>query len=130
MTVRRKPNPILGVILGVAGAMVLSFIVLVIYGVRGPDTFDRLGISLGSAIGLYFVAGIIGGALLGLLLPLTVWRMGAAFVGIMVAIPLYFGAGILLGDFDFYTGIILSVIVGGIVGYGLWLPPKEEKSAQ
>jgi len=58
----------------------------------------------------------------GLLLPLTAWRWGAAVVGAVAAAPLYVGAGFLLGHSDVLTGVVLATVIGGAVGYRLWEP--------
>lgn len=124
---RRRPQPLLGIALGVTGAVLLTLVAVMIYVLKGPGVFEQIGMSLGATIGLYFAGGLIGGALLGFLFPLTVSRLGATFVGIVVVSPLYLGAAILLGDPDLLAGIIASVAVGGLVGYGLWAPPSEEQ---
>jgi hypothetical protein len=53
------------------------------------DPAPSKGLSLLSLIGFYFLAGISGGLLLGLLRPLTVYRAGAMFVAtLLVALSL------------------------------------------
>lgn len=108
---------------GIIVAALLSLVAVMVYGIRGPDVFERLGVSLPAVVTLYFLAGIIGGAVVGLLLPLTTWRLGASLVGAVAASPLYVGAGLLLGHSDLVGGLVLAVLVGGGVGYGLWEPP-------
>jgi amino acid transporter len=106
-------------------ATVTSVVAVVIYAVRGPDTFARLGVTLASTVSLYLIAGVVGGALVGVLLPVTVWRWGAAAVGILAAVPLYVGVAVVLGQSDLLSGLIAAVLVGGVVGYGLWSPANE-----
>jgi len=119
----------MGIVAGLAMAVLTSLAVVIMYLVRGPGTFERLGVSLGSTIGLYLAAGVVGGAVVGFLLPLTVWRWGAVFVGMVAAVPLYWGVGLLLGESDFYAVLIPAVFIGGGVGYGLW-SPVDERMAQ
>lgn len=126
---RRKPRPLLGCVLGLFGGVFLSLLALIIYGIRGPGVFDRLGVSLGSALALYMVAGSLGGTMLGIMLPLTVERWGAVLTGIVAAVPLYLGASILLGHEDLYSGAIAAIIVGGVVGFASWEPPSDARRA-
>jgi hypothetical protein len=107
-------------------ATVTSLVAVAIYAIRGPDTFARLGVTLTSTVSLYLIAGVIGGALVGTLLPMTVWRWGAAVVGILAAVPLYVGVAVLLGQSDVFSGLVAAVLVGGVVGYGLWSPADDE----
>jgi hypothetical protein len=124
---RAKPRPLLGLVMGLTGGSLFSLFALVAYMVRGPASFERIGIPMGSVVGLYLICGLAGGLLLGLLLPLTVLRWGAALVGILVALPLYAGAGLLLGDFNWRLSLVLAAIIGGVVGFRAWEPvPKGE----
>ena len=124
---RRKANLVLGALAGVMVAVLISLVAVMMYVLRGPQMFERLGISLTSTIALYFVGGIIGGSLVGLLLPLATWRWGAVLVGIIAAMPVYLGAGVLLGE-DLSIGIFLAIIVGGVVGYLTWSPVRSAAS--
>lgn len=122
---RAKPRPLLGLVLGFAGGIFLSLSALIIYIVRGSAVFDSLGVSLGDTLALYMVAGPLSGTLVGLMLPLTVRRWGAAFVGITAAVPLYLGASRLLGHEDLWSGAIAAIVVGGITGVASWEPRKD-----
>jgi hypothetical protein len=124
---RRKANLVLGALAGVMVAVLISLVAVMMYVLRGPQMFERLGISLTSTIALYFAGGIIGGSLVGLLLPLATWRWGAVLVGIIAAMPVYLGAGVLLGE-DLSIGIFLAIIVGGVVGYLTWSPVRSAAS--
>lgn len=123
---RRRPDPILGVVAGVAMAVLLSAWALAVYLFRGPGAFQGLGTSFTVVVAVNFAAGILGGVIVGLLLPLTVWRWGAVVVGILAAIPFYLAITLASGDNDILFVVIGSVGVGGIVGYGAWSPPKHD----
>lgn len=124
---RGKARPLLGLVLGLVAGAFLCFLALVVYSLRGPGTFDRLGVPLGTVLGLYIIGGAVGGALIGLMLPLTIRREGAAAVGIVGALPLYLAGSILLGQEDLYSGAIAAVIVGGAAGFLWWEPPPTDK---
>jgi hypothetical protein len=63
-----------------------------------------------------------------LALLLTVERSGAVVVGVIAALPVYVGAGFLLGHEDYYTGIVVAVLAGGASGYLWWEPPPASAS--
>jgi hypothetical protein len=107
--------------LGLSMALILSVVPLVIFVIRGSAPFDRLGTTIGSTIALYLAAGLVGGLIFGLLLPLTVFRAGASFVGMLAAVPIYIGAAILT-ESSISSGLIAAAFVGAIVGYRLWSP--------
>jgi hypothetical protein len=120
--VMRKPNPVLGVLGGCIMATLFSGMAVMAYAIGDGQAFDRLGVSLGSTLALYFAGGIVGGLLVGLLFPLTTWRWGSVVVGILAALPVYLGANLLIGLEDVMVGIFLATIVGGAVGYQVWSP--------
>lgn len=129
MTNRRRPNVALGMAAGLAMAILASLTAVLIFLLRGPSTFEHLGVSLWACIAIYIGAGTVGGAVFGLLLPLTTSRLGATCVGIIVAIPLYLGVAVLLGEVDLIAVLFPAALVGGIVGYGLWSPVEEQRNA-
>jgi hypothetical protein len=126
---KRRPNLAVGVLAGLAMAAITSLAAVVVYRVRGPAAFEAFGTTLTSAVALYFAAGIGGGAVVGLLLPLTAWRAGAALVGALAATPLYLGVAALMLPSDLWSGAIAATLVGGIVGYGLWSPVIDKNEA-
>jgi hypothetical protein len=117
----------LGILGGLVVGLLFSLYAVVIYAIS-PGTFDRLGISLGATVSLYLLGGVVGGTICGLLLPLTKYRSGATVLGAITALPVYLGAGVLLGG-SLSTGVLLAAIVGGAVGYRVWEPPAETDSA-
>jgi NhaP-type Na+/H+ or K+/H+ antiporter len=127
--VRRTPNIVLGAVLGLAMALGFTVIALVIYRLRGPETFERLGTSLSQTIALYVIGGIIGGGLFGLLLPLTTYRWGASLVGVCAAVPFYLAAAV-VADGTLSSGLIPAVVVGAIAGYVLWTPTAGAADAE
>lgn len=122
MTILRQPNPLLGLFGGVLGGVFFSLVALAIIAVRGPGIVDRLGLTLMGLMAFYVGAGAIAGTVVGLLLPLATWRWGALLLGSLAAIPVYGGAGVVLGDLDLGTDLLIAAIIGGAVGYGWWSP--------
>jgi ammonia channel protein AmtB len=126
----RKPRPVFGMVIGFLGGSLFSAIALVLYSVRGEELFERLGTSLPNVLLIYHAGGAVAGLVVGLLLPLTIWRWGAVIVGILGAIPVYFGAGMVMGDLDLTLDLAVAVVVGGIVGYSWYSPPTGGDSDQ
>lgn len=124
---RRKASPLLGVIAGIFIATLFSVWAVAVYLVSGGGAFERLGISFGATISIYFAGGIVGGLVVGLIWPLTRWWWGAAVVGVVGALPVYLMASVAL-DGDFLGGTILAIVVGGIVGLRSWSPPPISHS--
>lgn len=60
---------------------------LAIFAAGGSEAFTRYNISLGRTLACYILGGIMGGAVLGLLRPLTRSWVGSAFVGVFAALP-------------------------------------------
>jgi hypothetical protein len=123
---RRRARPFVGLVCGVAGGLVLLLIASVLLVLEGAGGLDRFGIDFGTLAALYLVGGAISGVAVGTMLPMTVHRWGAVVVGGLAALPLYHGAGMLLGDTDCLTTVFLSAVVGGIVGFNWWEPVANE----
>lgn len=122
-----RPDVLFGIICGLAMAALTSLVALAIFVLQGPGAFERLGVSLWEAIALYLLAGVVGGAIFGLLRPVANTRGGSIFVGILVAVPAFAGVGILVDDFHVLRALGNAALVGGIVGYGLWSARGEHR---
>jgi MFS family permease len=124
-TIRSKSHPVLGCFLGILCGLFPLLLPLISFVFRGPAVLERLGISFLDLVALYLVGGAVGGTLVGFILPLTRWRWGAVFAGILAALPLYWGAGIFLGNLDPYGDTFLAIVIGGAVGFSWWEPVRE-----
>jgi O-antigen/teichoic acid export membrane protein len=115
-------------------ALFFSFVAVAMTLFTGGEIIERQRISLTASIAIYVFGGFSGGIVLGLLRPLTKYRIGAALVGIVVMTP----ASILLGLTLFgpphdwsrdmtVTVILLPMVLGGPGGYLYWEPRGEER---
>lgn len=83
---------------------------------------DKYGTSLFALIMGYVVAGVASGAVVGALLPFARWRIGAAFVGIIAAVPAAIAFKVVLYGWhrwevnDILAVITFSVLLGGVGG--------------
>ncbi len=132
---RRHPNVGLGILGGLFFAVCYSIIALVLYVGRGGSAVEEHGVSLGVLILAYFIGGVAGGALVGLLWPLTVSRIGFIGVSIIGALPMCLGMSFLVenpfatGDFtSLVGGAILAVILGAWAGVVFWSPADRAPS--
>jgi hypothetical protein len=70
-----------GVIVGLVMATIYAIYALAVFGLRGPDPFSSQGTTVGSVVLMYYAAGTIGGAVVGMMSPLTRTWIGMAFAG-------------------------------------------------
>jgi hypothetical protein len=110
---------------GVAFAILCSLWVGLILLVQGTGPFDRAGLSPLVCVGTYFVVGPLGGALIGLILPLARSMIGYMFVGFVGAVTLYGSFALLLVPREHWRlGLLLTcwggVMVGAVSGYLDW----------
>lgn len=98
------------------------------YTAHGSAPFSAHGTSLGRMVASYFFAGIIGGAFIGLLRPISRWWWGAVLTGILVSFPILFtlltsvGESGKVGVSDLLSG---AVILGPAWGLLAWHGSKR-----
>lgn len=83
----------------------------------------------------YLLGGTAAGAVVGVLLPLTRWVVGAVVVGILAAVPVFFGVAVAgsgwpLTSEDMLVVVIVSVAFGGTAGVVFRHKFGVEKSAK
>lgn len=76
--------------IGLVMATLYSAYAVFLYVGSGPAIFARHGTNLLTVILTYYVAGSIGGAAVGMLLPLTRYLAGQLIVGVVVACIVFF----------------------------------------
>ena len=107
---------------GLAFATVYCAYVTLIFIIGGPGVLDRYGVSLGEVVLVYVVGGILSGASVGLLLPLTRWKAGSALVGVVAMLPVFVGIAYTVAGpppWEFpqkFATVLSSVVVGGLGG--------------
>lgn len=111
-----------GIRWGLAFAAVYCLYALGLFVARGSSHFERQDVTLPLLLAAYIFGGLLGGAIVGLLRPLTRSRLGSVFVGLSTAIPVAVGfrmadAGVTAWDSgDLRTVLIFSLVLGPICG--------------
>ncbi len=124
-----------GVMHGAAIAGGYSAFACVMFAIRGPRLVAVYHLSLGGFIGLYFLAGILGGILVGVLKPIAKWHLGAVALGAIVAMPVYLCTAWVLGDHpaswsgsQWFFNLSFILVIGGYAGDRFWTPAPRTKN--
>lgn len=111
-----------GVGRGLPIGLLYAALVLLMYYAKGPAYLGVPGTSVPSALGLYIVAGAIGGAIVGALLPLRRVTGGRSVIGIAVMLPVCaaFGTLLLGAPTDWRGAECFAVLSSGVLlgGFG------------
>src|SRR4051812_38050107 len=83
-----------GIACGCTMASMYALYAIGLYLFRGPTPFEAIGAGFGAVIAAYFGAGIMGGAVVGALFPLTRSRIGATVVGVIAGFFVYLSLAI------------------------------------
>jgi hypothetical protein len=117
-----------GIGFGVAFATLLTLWVTFLRSVGGPGAFERNQTTYEDVVRVYYAAGLLGGAIVGVLWPFRRSIIGAAIVGVLAIFPMYFGFSMQQAPrAEWFTAdslvanAFISSIVGGSVGIGFWL---------
>ncbi|MDB4916987.1 MAG: hypothetical protein JWM95_4631 [Gemmatimonadetes bacterium] len=78
------------VIVAVIIATLYAAFVVGLFLFEGPGVFDKNGTSVGAVVVMYYAAGLLGGVVVGILLPLTRSLLGIIAVGVLVALIVFF----------------------------------------
>jgi len=97
-------------IMGLGLAAIYSAWVTIVYVIHGPDASDTLGTALGNVVVFYFMVGLAGGVIVGLMWKLCRYRFFAYVTSLLVAGLLATGAMIVI------EGTPAKWDVGGILG--------------
>ena len=81
---------------GLRFAVFYSLWIGLLFLIGGPETFGRLGVTVTRLMATYVAVGVLAGAMIGLLRPLTGNDFGAFVVGYLTAVPITAGFGICL----------------------------------
>jgi len=111
---------------GLAFATCYSGYVLLLWIARGRVVFDRVGMNVWEVILAYYGSGLVGGAIVGALLPLGRSRPGAALLGFLVAFPVLYTLGMFLepaaawGSELLLAAALSASFVGPLCGLAVW----------
>lgn len=128
---RRKKRHVLldlrwGAVWGLLIALCLTVILAVLAAIQGPRLFESYGTSFLTVALLYLGGGLVGGLVVGLLRPLTRWRLGGVAMGILAALPVGLGVRLMQSGLepweakDTFTLTIFSLALGGTAGWTYW----------
>ena len=97
-------------------AVAYSVYVCILALARGTTQLGR--VSLLDLIVIYWIVGVVGGLVLGILKPLLAWKLGAFAVGVLVGYAVYGGIALTLSQegMPWWLMLIPAVIVGGGLG--------------
>jgi hypothetical protein len=79
-----------GLAFGFVMATLYAMYALLVFGLRGPDPFASKGTTVGSVILMYYTAGITGGTVVGVLLPVTQTLVGVVTAGMIAGLIVVF----------------------------------------
>lgn len=119
-------NTLWGILWGIAVAGLYSLYVGAIYLLQGPAPFESHGTSILSIVAAYFGGGVVSGAIVGLLRPLSRWQLGAGMLGMIAAVPVFLAFDIAQHGFaalqqvDVFAMTGFALALGGGAGWGVW----------
>ena len=135
MRIDRAPIPSrvrLGMFYGTGMATLNTIFVLLRYSSSGPGLFERNGVSIGGIVAAYYVGGILGGAVVGLLWQFLRSRLGATVTGMAAAFPGMTAITLASrGPFsqwnttDWWGCLFGAVLIGGLTANFVWRPTRE-----
>jgi hypothetical protein len=92
-------------------------------------TLRELGLPLWALVLSYFLAGAVGGTILGFALPITRHVIGAVIIGMVIGSVVAFVLAAGYSDFEhsWKSGIVLGSAFGGPLGFYVWYLAHKER---
>jgi hypothetical protein len=120
MTKRRLSEDVLwGLKWGLSAALFFTAWVSFVRVSSGSEPFEEMEVTYSGVVTLYVLVGIVGGALLGALRPLTGSKWGAALLGWFLAFITYSAAAALIDappwEWDSFLWV-LFIVLAGVLG--------------
>jgi hypothetical protein len=114
---------------------VYSAFVVILAVVKGSTTFDSQNTTLLKALAVYWVGGVVAGALVGLFLPLGRHPVGAMVLGALGGVPVFAAAMLAstpAADWGRYIGLSLAggAVIGAIAGLVIHVGERDDSSAR
>jgi len=114
---------------GLGLATALSVYVLVVSLFTASTKFDEFGLSWWQIIAGYYLAGLLGGTVLGILRPTTKYLLGSLATGILCGVCVYGAVSFIMhGHLDLEGPLVLGSFVGGVGGLMNWLSNRLAKA--
>jgi hypothetical protein len=115
---------------GLGMALLLSLYVLLLRGVRGNGSFEKLGVTVSAVIVAYLVGFTLAGGAIGLLWPMRRTRPGAGVLAAVGAIIVYtavgvpmFGSPLAWGLSQWLGTVFIAAIWFGLISTVFFRPP-------
>jgi hypothetical protein len=109
---------------GLKIASVYCAYVTVLYLLTGAQAFEDMGVTLPAILAVYLLGGVVGGGVVGLLLPIAQSSLvGAIMIGVFGMIPVVTGVAISIDGFPPWNSdtteaiVFISLILGAYGGY-------------
>jgi len=123
--VTRKEQLYTSILVGLGYGLVFTAWILILAVLRGSSSITRFGVGVPVLIGLYIGGGLVGGTLVGLLLPLARRNsILAALVGWLAPFPFFVAFGLITASVDETAwesvGLAATASVIGAV-LGVWI---------
>ena len=104
-------------------AAAYSLFAIVVALAQGSIAFSQYGRDLAQILTSYLVAGLVGGAIVGLLRPFNSTVIGSAITGFIASFSVFLAMNTLLAgnpsrwpEGEWWTVLVISIIAGPLVG--------------
>jgi hypothetical protein len=110
------------VLVGLGYALVYSLIAAALFKLKDPAQVERMGMTLPQAIATYWAGAVLGGVLVGILLPMARWGVGAFVLGTLATLPFFMLVSLLIAaDAPWFPdqvimALLVSMVLGGLMG--------------
>lgn len=109
-----------GIIWGATIALMLSLWVTAVYLVGGAAPFRENGTTYRQAVLMYFVAGVVVGALFGLVRPMIRGGWSAAVFGFVAGCAVFSMLALATGEYNPLAVLLAAALLGPAVGWQYW----------
>ena len=131
---RVRKNLLVGVALGLFIATGFSVFITIERVAMGTEPFERHSVTYSQLVAIYYIGFLVGGSLVGLLLPLRRWLLGQMFLGFVLLLPAY-GAVVVQSApraewftrFNVVFTLAVSILGGGVIGIWSWFGDRRKK---